>query len=240
MNDSGLKIVSIEDDESVQIMLETHFDDLGHEFWSAASLKEGLQTVKEHCPDIVLLDININNENGLIAINDLKDACDPIIIIVSGKTETSDRIIGLEMGADDYLTKPFHLKELDLKIKSLITLKQGQGSNDNETSAKEYKFSGWVLKPEEFSLTSPEGEQTELTSGEFQLLEIFVNAPNRVLSREHLYDVTRGDNFESFDRALDVQVGRLRKKLNDDPKDSKMIKTIRGIGYQFCADVEKS
>ena len=98
----------------------------------------------------------------------------------------------------------------------------------------------WGLKPEEFSLTSPEGEQTELTSGEFQLLEIFVNAPNRVLSREHLYDVTRGDNFESFDRALDVQVGRLRKKLNDDPKDSKMIKTIRGIGYQFCADVEKS
>lgn len=243
MTQSNIKVVSIEDDESVQLMLETHFEDIGYQFNAANNLSAGLDAVKANHPDIVLLDINVAGDNGLIIIKDLKEVCNPIIIIVSGKTETSDRILGLEMGADDYLTKPFHLKELDLKIKSLLTLKSEANSNSpqNTSSSEEsYQFDGWKLKPSEFTLQSPTGENVELTTGEFQLLEIFCQSPNRVLSREHLYDVTRGNNFESFDRALDVQIGRLRKKLKDDPKDSKYIKTVRGIGYQFCAKVEKA
>ncbi len=236
MSMDTLKILSVEDDVSVQIMLEGFFEDEGTDFSSADTLKEAISLAKVQNPDVILLDLNVSGENSLVIINDLKAICDPIIIIVSGKTETSDRIIGLEMGADDYLTKPFHLKELSLKIQSLVSLRQVSGPVAKHKDV--FCFREWIFKPAEFSLMSPTNENVVLTTSEFQLLEVFVNAPNRVLSREYLYEATRSTNFESFDRALDVQVGRLRKKLNDDPKQSKFIRTVRGVGYQFCAPLK--
>ena len=160
------------------------------------------------------------------------------IIILTGRGETVDRIIGLEMGADDYLPKPFHLRELLARVKSVLRRVSSRTEERVAAPRARVRFAGWNLDLSSRELFSPAGEEVRLTTGEFDLLAAFVNNANQVLTRDRLLDLARNREAGPFDRTIDVQVGRLRRKLEDDPQRPSMIKTVRGTGYIFTPAVE--
>jgi DNA-binding response OmpR family regulator len=187
--------------------------------------------------DLVLLDLMLPDEDGLTLARTLRSESNVGIIILTGRGETVDRIIGLEMGADDYLPKPFHLRELLARVKSVLRRASARSikQTDKPTIAQ---FNGWRLDLATRELTSPSGEEVRLTTGEFDLLAAFVSNANQVLTRDRLLDLARNREAGPFDRTIDVQVGRLRRKLEDDPQNPNLIKTVRGTGYIFTAPVE--
>ena len=177
-------------------------------------------------------------EDGLTLARSLRSQSDIGIIILTGRGETVDRIIGLEMGADDYLPKPVHLRELLARVKSV--LRRVRADEAPQPARSRVRFAGWSLDLSSRELLSPAGQQVRLTTGEFDLLAAFVNNPNQVLSRDRLLDLARNREAGPFDRTIDVQVGRLRRKLEDDPQNPSLIKTVRGSGYIFTPTVDFS
>src|SRR5579862_8629465 len=190
--------------------------------------------------DLVILDLMLGGEDGLQLARELRSRSEVGIIILTGRGETVDRIIGLEMGADDYLPKPFHLRELLARVKSVLRRVQARVGERNPSPRVRARFAGWHLDLSSRELYSPSGEEVRLTTGEFDLLAAFVNNANQVLSRDRLLDLARKREAGPFDRTIDVQVGRLRRKLEDDPQRPSMIKTVRGTGYIFTPTVETS
>jgi len=180
-------------------------------------------------------------EDGLTLARSLRSDSSSIgIIILTGRGETVDRIIGLEMGADDYLPKPFHLRELLARVKSVLRRVQSRSGEASPAGRSRVRFAGWNLDLSSRELMSPSGEEVRLTTGEFDLLAAFVNNANQVLTRDRLLDLARNREAGPFDRTIDVQVGRLRRKLEDDPQNPSLIKTVRGSGYIFTPAVEFS
>lgn len=200
--------------------------------------------IDRSAPDIILLDLNLRGENGLDMTRALRRAYPSLgIIIVSGKRDVIDRVAGLEVGADDYVMKPFHMRELLARIRSILrrggvewTLNEGTDVQE-QLSHKTLSFSGWILDCDARVLASPEGNQVELTSGTFDLLTAFASHPNRVLSREQLLDFIGNGEADSFDRSIDVQVGRLRRRIEKNPRRPAIIKTVRNIGYMLDGSV---
>jgi two-component system OmpR family response regulator len=191
--------------------------------------------------DLVILDLMLPGEDGLTLARALRSQSGIGIIILTGRGETVDRIIGLEMGADDYLPKPFHLRELLARVKSVLRRVQSRTSEAGAQPARSRaRFAGWSLDLSSRELTSPAGEAVRLTTGEFDLLAAFVGNANQVLSRDRLLDLARNREAGPFDRTIDVQVGRLRRKLEDDPQNPTLIKTVRGSGYIFTPAVDLS
>ena len=189
--------------------------------------------------DLVILDLMLPGEDGLTLARSLRgDSTNIGIIILTGRGETVDRIIGLEMGADDYLPKPFHLRELLARVKSVLRRVQSRSAEPSPQARSRVRFAGWNLDLSSRELMSPAGEEVRLTTGEFDLLSAFVNNANQVLSRDRLLDLARNREAGPFDRTIDVQVGRLRRKLEDDPQNPNLIKTVRGSGYIFTPAVE--
>jgi two-component system OmpR family response regulator len=189
--------------------------------------------------DLVILDLMLPGEDGLTLARQLREESTVGIIILTGRGETVDRIIGLEMGADDYLPKPFHLRELLARVKSVLRRASSRAQKEKAggTPAKAL-FAGGRLDLSTRELVSPDGGEVRLTTGEFDLLAAFVNNANQVLSRDRLLDLARNREAGPFDRTIDVQVGRLRRKLEPDPQRPTMIKTVRGTGYIFTPTVE--
>jgi two-component system OmpR family response regulator len=176
-------------------------------------------------------------EDGLTLARSLRaEKLDIGIIMLTGRGDTIDRIIGLESGADDYLAKPFHMRELLARVRSVG--RRAARAELPPSNRAEARFAGWRLSFATRELTSPEGERVRLTGGEFGLLATFVGHPNRVLNRDLLLDLVSGRKLGPFDRTIDVQVGRLRRKLNDNPQEPQLIKTVRGGGYIFTAPVD--
>lgn len=191
--------------------------------------------------DLVILDLMLPGEDGLTLARSLRSESSNIgIIILTGRGETVDRIIGLEMGADDYLPKPFHLRELLARVKSVLRRVQSRSGETSLPVRSRVRFLGWNLDLSSRELMSPAGEEVRLTTGEFDLLSAFVNNANQVLTRDRLLDLARNREAGPFDRTIDVQVGRLRRKLEDDPQNPSLIKTVRGSGYIFTPAVEFS
>jgi len=190
--------------------------------------------------DLVILDLMLPGEDGLTLARALREESGVGIIILTGRGETVDRIIGLEMGADDYLPKPFHLRELLARVKSVLRRVSARAGNGEKPAAARLRarFAGWHLDLSTRELMSPDGDEVRLTTGEFDLLAAFVNNANQVLSRDRLLDLARNREAGPFDRTIDVQVGRLRRKLEPDPQKPTMIKTVRGTGYIFTPTVE--
>jgi DNA-binding response OmpR family regulator len=197
------------------------------------------RVIAQNTVDLVILDLMLPGEDGLTLAQALRGESNVGIIILTGRGETVDRIIGLEMGADDYLPKPFHLRELLARVKSVLRRVSAR-SNEKPSSGNRSKarFAGWDLDLSTRELVSPAGSEVRLTTGEFDLLAAFVNNANQVLSRDRLLDLARNREAGPFDRTIDVQVGRLRRKLEDDPQKPTMIKTVRGTGYIFTPTVE--
>jgi two-component system OmpR family response regulator len=187
--------------------------------------------------DLVILDLMLGGEDGLRLARELRDSRPEIgILILTGRREAVDRIIGLEMGADDYLSKPFHLRELLARVRSVLRRATSRGT-EKPDRRHHARFDGWVLNLSSRQLLSPSAEAVRLTTGEFELLAVLVNHANQVLSRDRLLDLSRHREAGPFDRTIDVQVGRLRCKLTDDPKNPTIIKTVRGGGYMFIPSV---
>ncbi|MGH7089219.1 MAG: response regulator [Stellaceae bacterium] len=206
---------------------------------SVANDGPGMRRVMGQEPiDLVILDLMLPGEDGLTLARALREESSVGIIILTGRGETVDRIIGLEMGADDYLPKPFHLRELLARIKSVLRRVSNRTGESPAPLRAKVRFAGWDLDLSSRELFSPAGLEVRLTTGEFDLLAAFVNNANQVLTRDRLLDLARNREAGPFDRTIDVQVGRLRRKLEADPQKPVMIKTVRGSGYIFTPPVE--
>ena len=232
-------IMAVDDDSSLLAVLRHYLEREGYQFLSAQNGKELSENLDHSHVDIILLDLALPHDDSLSLFPLIRSKSKATVIIIGKKKESVDRIISLEMGADDYLTKPFALRELLAKIHAVLRRAALQDDPANEsiaaslTKASCISFGGWVLDRLQYQLFSPDGKTAELTSGEFKLLDALVTAPNRVLSREQLFALTHEGNFDIFDRAIDIQIGRIRKKINDNPYEPTLIKTVRGVGYMF-------
>jgi two-component system OmpR family response regulator len=237
MNDNG-HILIVDDQREICDLVQEYLSGEGYRV-STAQDGAGMRRVMAQSPvDLVILDLMLPGEDGLTLARSLRQESSVGIIILTGRGEIVDRIIGLEMGADDYLPKPFHLRELLARVKSVLRRASTRDTERLAAPRSKAKFAGWNLDLSSRELFSPAGQEVRLTTGEFDLLAAFVNNANQVLTRDRLLDLARNREAGPFDRTIDVQVGRLRRKLEDDPQRPTMIKTVRGTGYIFTPPVE--
>jgi len=243
MGDTG-HILIVDDQKDLCELVREYLSGEGYRV-SVAYEGQGMRNVMAQGDvDLVILDLMLPGEDGLVLARVLRTEYPALgIVMLTGRGETVDRIIGLEMGADDYLPKPFHLRELLARVKSVLrrASARSQEKPDSKAAAaarQKARFSGWNLDLATRELVSPGGEEVRLTTGEFDLLAAFIHHANQVLSRDRLLDLARNREAGPFDRTIDVQVGRLRRKLEDDPERPTMIRTVRGTGYIFTPTVE--
>jgi len=187
--------------------------------------------------DLVLLDLGLPGEDGLALTRHIRSRSNVGVIIVTGSGESVDRVVGLELGADDFVAKPFDLRELLARIRSV--LRRTAGATPDAPSVSQLRFAGWRLDIQSRQLYSPQGDEVALTTGEYDLLHAFTASPNKVLSRDQLLQATRNRDAAPYDRAVDMQVTRLRRKIEVDPDHPVLIKSVRGAGYLFTASVER-
>ena len=185
---------------------------------------------------MILLDVVMPGEDGLTLAREIRAKSDVGIIMLTGRDDVLDRIVGLEVGADDYIAKPFHLREVLARVKSVLRRRRQMPP---AATGEVIRFEGWRLDVSRRQLISPKGEDVALTTGEFDLLAALARHPGRVLGREALMDLTRGRNWETFDRTIDAQVARLRKKIEADPKNPTLVKSICNVGYVFTGKVDR-
>ena len=239
MSDIG-HILVVDDQKEICDMVQDYLSSEGYRV-SIAHDGGGMRRAIAQSPvDLVILDLMLPGEDGLTLARGLREESSVGIIILTGRGETVDRIIGLEMGADDYLPKPFHLRELLARVKSVLRRVSSRSAERAPAQRSQARFAGWHLDLSSRELFSPSGKEVRLTTGEFDLLAAFVNNANQVLTRDRLLDLARNREAGPFDRTIDVQVGRLRRKLEDDPQKPSIIKTVRGTGYIFTPAVESS
>ncbi|HRO59423.1 MAG TPA: response regulator [Burkholderiaceae bacterium] len=237
------RLLIVDDEEEIRELLENYLGSYGFEVEAVAdgrAMREALKTARY---DLVLLDLGLPGEDGLTLARELRNDSQLGIVIVTGRGQPVDRIIGLEIGADDYVAKPFELRELLARVRSVLRRLKAAAPNAAAAPAAApgrhdlLVFEGWQLDLAARSLSRPDGEPVVLTTGEFELLSIFARHPNRALSRDELMDFIHRREAGPFDRSIDVQVGRLRRKIERDPARPEMIKSVRGVGYQFTPRV---
>lgn len=235
-------ILTVDDDANLQLVVQHYLEDDGYQVIQAKSgreLSELLKTSPQY--SVVLLDLNLPDAEGFSLIPKLREYSSAPIIIVSGKSDTTEKVVGLELGAFDYMTKPFEMRELSARIK--VALRYANSASDEKKSSEQRDvdrviFNDWCLDRKQYQLFSKDSQSADLTTGEFKLLEALVLSPNRALTREYLFELTRDGEFDAYDRAIDIQIARLRKKINDNPRSPKIIKTIRGVGYMFSGETK--
>lgn len=237
MSDIG-HILVVDDQKEICDMVQDYLSGEGYRVSTAHDGSGMRRVIAQSAVDLVILDLMLPGEDGLTLARSLREESNVGIIILTGRGETVDRIIGLEMGADDYLPKPFHLRELLARVKSVLRRASTRSAEKTLVHRSQARFAGWHLDLSSRELFSPNGKEVRLTTGEFDLLAAFVNNANQVLTRDRLLDLARNREPGPFDRTIDVQVGRLRRKLEDDPQRPSIIKTVRGTGYIFTPSVE--
>ena len=233
------RVLIVEDDRDVRTMLAEYLGSNGYDVAQADGGDAMRAALAERVPQVVLLDVRLPGEDGLALARYLRERYELGIIMVTAAGEVVDRIVGLEMGADDYVAKPFDLRELLARVRAVLRRLEGSGPADAVPAAPApaprgapaWRFAGYTLDSAARRLLDPRGAEIELTSGEFDLLCAFATHPGRVLSRDFLLEHTRGREAGPFDRTIDVQVGRLRKKIEADAEHPQIIKSVRGAGY---------
>lgn len=235
-------VLSVDDDENLQLVVGQYLEDDGYKVLKAISGKDMKDKLLSSAADVVLLDLVLPDAEGFSLIKIIRESTSVPIIIVSGKSDTTEKIVGLEMGADDYITKPFEMRELSARIKAVLRRAAPDASNESGAQPgngpQKISFDGWCLDRTQYQLFDEKRNSADLTTGEFKLLEALLLSPNRALTREFLFELTRVGDFDAFDRAIDIQIGRIRKKLKDDPQNPKFIKTVRGVGYMFTRETQ--
>jgi DNA-binding response OmpR family regulator len=232
-------VLALDDDPSVRQLVGDYLAENELRVTVVASGAEFDQVMARETIDLVLLDVRLQGEDGLQIARRLRESSTIPILMLTGRAEEADRVMGLELGADDYLTKPFSPRELLARIRALLRRARAQATvADAIAKVRAYRFGGWELNIGLRRLKSAQGRVVELTNGEFSLLAAFVSSPQRVLTRDQLLDLSRLHNAEVYDRSIDVQILRLRRKIEVDPTQPQFIKTERGAGYVFAASVE--
>ncbi|GAA0700448.1 response regulator [Marinobacterium maritimum] len=238
---ADIHILIVEDDLASRSLLVSYFENAGYRVSETDNADHLGERIDQDAVDLVLLDISLPGKDGLTVTRELRAKSAVGIILVTSKGDEIDRIVGLELGADDYVTKPFNPRELLVRAKNLLwrmfSAETANGGNSHGSrSATCYSFEGWQLDPHKRQLTSPDGHQERLPEGEFKLLQTLVNHPGQVLSRDQLMDAIHDREWTPNDRSVDVLIGRLRRKLGDNPSNPQLILTAHGAGYMFAGN----
>ncbi|MEP5937858.1 MAG: response regulator [Erythrobacter sp.] len=234
--DTPISLLLVDDEATLREPLAEYLTGQGFAVREAESAAAARSVLLEMRPDLVLLDIMMPGEDGLSLTRHLVESQNLPVILLTAKTEATDRIVGLEMGADDYVVKPFEPRELVARIRSVLRRASKSQPTISDDSAV-YAFEGWTLDPLKQKLTDPEGVAVPISTAEYRLLRAFLDHPREVLDRDRLLDMVQGRTAHLFDRAVDNQVSRLRRKIEPDRSDPKLILTVRGGGYRFAANV---
>jgi len=239
--DGSAHILVVDDDREIRDLLSRFLVKHGYRVTTAREGREARKIMADAAIDLVVLDLMMPGEDGLAFCREVRAGSDLPIIMLTAMGEETDRVVGLELGADDYLPKPFSPRELLARIKAVLRRSSGTAERPPaESGAGVIRFAGWTLDSGSRRLTSPEGALVTLSTGEFDLLLAFVEHPQRVLNRDQLLDLARGRSAIPFDRSIDVQVSRLRRKIEVDAKAPQIISTVRGGGYMFTPAVERA
>jgi two-component system OmpR family response regulator len=231
-------VLVVDDDPVIREMVADYL--VRHEC-RATSVADG-RAMKEvlaaEVVDLIVLDLKLRTEDGMSLARTLRDESSIPIIMLTGRADEADRVMGLELGADDYITKPFSPRELLARIRTVLRRRRAEVRQGRPEGIRAFRFDGWELNLNTRRLTSPDGTVTVLSKGEFSLLVVLLGAPHRILNRDQLLDLSRLHNDEVYSRAVDIQIMRLRRKIEPDPASPKYIRTERGNGYVFSVNVE--
>jgi DNA-binding response OmpR family regulator len=239
MSEPQTHVLAVDDDAAVRDLIGEYLRENELRVTCVASGKELADVMARDTVDLVVLDVRLPGEDGMQIARKLRDASAIPILMLTGRAEEADRVMGLELGADDYLTKPFSPRELLARIRALLRRARAQATvADAIAAVRAYRFGGWELNIGLRKLKNPKGEAVELTNGEFRVLTAFLSAPQRVLTRDQLLELSRVHSGEVYDRAIDLQILRLRRKIEVDPAHPRFITTERGAGYVFAAPVQ--
>ena len=233
-------VLIVDDDKEIRNLLCEYLQKQAYRVTAVADGRALRAALDAGHPDLIVLDVMLPGEDGLQLCRDLRTRSNVPIIMLTARGEETDRIVGLEMGADDYLAKPFNPRELLARIKSVLRRSRSLPENLEPEAVKSFRFAGWLLDAATRNLTSPDGVVVPLSGTEFKLLRIFLAHPNRVLTRDQLIDLMISRDAGPFDRAIDVQVSRLRQRLHEDAREPRIIKTVRGEGYVLAAQVAET
>lgn len=234
------RVLIVDDDAEIRSLTEGVLSRSGMSATTAKSAAEAEAALDTFSADLIVLDLMMEGEDGLSFCRRLRTKSDIPIIMLTALAEDVDRIVGLEVGADDYLPKPFNPRELVARIKSVLRRSNGSVEQRAGDARIHYSFGDYRLFPDQMSLQDSNGHPVHLTSGEFALLRALVERAPRVLSRDQLLDLSRGAVANPFDRSIDSQISRLRNKIEVDPRHPEFIKTVRNLGYAFAAEVKRA
>jgi DNA-binding response OmpR family regulator len=235
MSNNGCVLI-VEDDREIREMVAEYLGGQGYEVQQAESGGDMRETIERHLPDVVLLDVRLPGEDGLTLARYLRERYDVGIIMVTGASDVVDRVVGLEVGADDYVTKPFDPRELLARVKSVMRrlgVRTEAPSNARPAGGERVPVGRCFLDVAAHRLLDVQGQEVPLTSMEYDLLKMFTEHPNKVLTRDQILTFTRNREWEPFDRSIDIRIARLRRKIESNPDEPKTIRTVRGAGYMF-------
>ncbi len=232
-------LLLVDDERSIREPLAQYLTKQGFRVTQAGDAEGARARMAAYSIDLAILDIMMPGEDGLSLTRHIRETGEIPVILLTARSEETDRIVGLEMGADDYVVKPFSPRELLARIKVILRRVQTGGTRQHAPESGAYSFSGWVLKTGERTLVDREGLSVPLSTGEYNLLLALVTRPRQVLTRDQLLDLTQGREAAAFDRAIDNQVSRLRKKIELDAKNPTLIKTVWGGGYTLASEVTR-
>ncbi len=240
MSETPVKLLLVDDEQALRQPLAEYLSRQGFDVRQAADASKARAILLDEVPDLVLLDIMMPGEDGLSLCRHLIESKNLPVIFLTAKGEATDRIVGLEIGADDYVVKPFEPRELVARIRSVLR-RANKGANGTPTAESEahYEFEGWQLDPLKRRLIDAEGTVVPISSAEFRLLTAFLDHPKQVMDRDKLLDMVQGREAHLFDRAVDNQVSRLRRKIEEDTRDPKLIQTVWGGGYRLACEVRR-
>ena len=231
-------VLVVDDDPTIRELVADYLGSNELRVTTVADGKAMQEVLAEQVVDLVVLDLKLRGEDGMALARRLRDESEIPIVMLTGRAEEADRVMGLELGADDYLTKPFSPRELLARIRTILRRRRAEFRQGRPDGVRAYRFDGWELNLNTRRLTDREGKPVALSNGEFSLLVVLLGSPQRILSRDQLLDLSRLHNDEVYNRSVDVQIMRLRRKIEPDPAQPRYIRTERGAGYLFGVPVE--
>lgn len=237
-------VLVVDDEAEVRALLRAGLEPEGYTVLEAEDGAGMMAQLEAHPIDLITLDVRLSGEDGFALAREVRAKRNVPIVMISGKGDMIDRVVGLELGADDYIAKPFHMREVLARIRAVLRRyapvagAEAAAPQAPSGSGQRYGFDGWTLDMGRRALVTPEGSPCELTTAEFNLLVVFVERPGRVLSRDELMDLLKGHDWTPFDRSIDGLVARLRKKI-ERGETPQLVKTVRGVGYVFSAQVRR-
>ncbi len=229
-------VTVLDDTPEIRSILSDALEKAGFRVRSFGRAADFEQACRTMTPDACIIDLGLPDSDGLALVHRFASQSDVPILIISGRSRTQDKIVGLELGADDYIIKPFEVEEVIARLR--VTLRRTQAES-SKSDAKTVRFCGWTADLNLLQLTKDSGEQKSLTFAENEILKMFLAAPNRLIKREQILDYLGSSADDAYDRSIDVKVSRLRTKLGDDPQNARIIKTVYGAGYIFIAELSE-